>query len=104
MVNVFGLELNTTKANVKSSEIKGIFVKESELTVPDELVIYGFFEIFQASKLSIETLNMNIAPPKYAMKLHDNSRAHRSEEHTSELQSRFDLVCRLLLERKNTFP
>src|SRR5207249_12058699 len=27
-------------------------------------------------------------------------RALRSEEHTSELQSRFDLVCRLLLEKK----
>src|SRR5699024_11707557 len=26
--------------------------------------------------------------------------AKRSEEHTSELQSRFDLVCRLLLEKK----
>src|SRR5207249_6882621 len=26
----------------------------------------------------------------------------RSEEHTSELQSRFDLVCRLLLENKKT--
>src|SRR5699024_11821836 len=25
----------------------------------------------------------------------------RSEEHTSELQSRFELVCRLLLEKKN---
>src|SRR5437868_11780103 len=28
------------------------------------------------------------------------SRKYRSEEHTSELQSRFDLVCRLLLEKK----
>src|SRR5699024_11933765 len=27
----------------------------------------------------------------------------RSEEHTSELQSRFDLVCRLLLEKKNVY-
>src|SRR5207249_11486432 len=27
----------------------------------------------------------------------------RSEEHTSELQSRFDLVCRLLLEKKNIY-
>src|SRR5699024_11323487 len=27
---------------------------------------------------------------------------NRSEEHTSELQSRFDLVCRLLLEKKKT--
>src|SRR2546429_7284671 len=26
--------------------------------------------------------------------------AHRSEEHTSELQSRLHLVCRLLLEKK----
>src|SRR5699024_12486376 len=26
----------------------------------------------------------------------------RSEEHTSELQSRFDLVCRLLLEKQNS--
>src|SRR5437868_14319384 len=29
-----------------------------------------------------------------------SKRARRSEEHTSELQSRFDLVCRLLLEKK----
>src|SRR5699024_11239403 len=31
--------------------------------------------------------------------LTDPSPATRSEEHTSELQSRFDLVCRLLLEK-----
>src|SRR5437868_6562449 len=30
------------------------------------------------------------------------ARKSRSEEHTSELQSRFDLVCRLLLEKKKT--
>src|SRR6266513_639108 len=29
--------------------------------------------------------------------------AARSEEHTSELQSRFDLVCRLLLEKKKKY-
>src|SRR5438105_12494667 len=29
-----------------------------------------------------------------------HSRQRRSEEHTSELQSRVDLVCRLLLEKK----
>src|SRR5207249_6409803 len=32
----------------------------------------------------------------------DNPWRRRSEEHTSELQSRFDLVCRLLLEKKKT--
>src|SRR5207249_12155330 len=39
-----------------------------------------------------------------ALDLSIRSRANRSnsrsEEHTSELQSRFDLVCRLLLEKK----
>src|SRR5436190_9968581 len=33
-----------------------------------------------------------------------NDRAVRSEEHTSELQSHSDLVCRLLLEKKNPVP
>src|SRR5699024_11791849 len=32
--------------------------------------------------------------------VHGASVKARSEEHTSELQSRFDLVCRLLLEKK----
>src|SRR5207247_6452417 len=31
----------------------------------------------------------------------DRGPRDRSEEHTSELQSRVDLVCRLLLEKKN---
>src|SRR6266567_8295800 len=31
-----------------------------------------------------------------------SSRGRRSEEHTSELQSQSNLVCRLLLEKKNT--
>src|SRR5688572_31155648 len=30
-----------------------------------------------------------------------SQRPHRSEEHTSELQSQSNLVCRLLLEKKN---
>src|SRR3989442_4249865 len=37
-----------------------------------------------------------------AAKLHELApRNYRSEEHTSELQSRPHLVCRLLLEKKN---
>src|SRR5699024_10044502 len=34
---------------------------------------------------------------------HGQAVAYRSEEHTSELQSRFDLVCRLLLEKKKGY-
>src|SRR5690606_41731743 len=33
-----------------------------------------------------------------------NAGETRSEEHTSELQSRENLVCRLLLEKKKTYP
>src|SRR5207248_4709888 len=32
-----------------------------------------------------------------------NAAGARSEEHTSELQSPYELVCRLLLEKKNCF-
>src|SRR5437868_11658022 len=45
-----------------------------------------------------------VAAPSSAQRLKGDActrRASRSEEHTSELQSRFDLVCRLLLEKKN---
>src|SRR5690349_22107769 len=37
---------------------------------------------------------------RYVVLRHSVNRRLRSEEHTSELQSRRDLVCRLLLEKK----
>src|SRR3954465_9709002 len=43
----------------------------------------------------------------YTLSLHDalgGRRIIRSEEHTSELQSHDNLVCRLLLEKKNLHP
>src|SRR2546422_2594920 len=36
--------------------------------------------------------------------LHAGTSSSRSEEHTSELQSRLHLVCRLLLEKKKNTP
>src|SRR5699024_11829581 len=45
---------------------------------------------FYATQYSGNTI-VGYAPQGYRM---------RSEEHTSELQSRFDIVCRLLLEKK----
>src|SRR5947207_8971788 len=42
-------------------------------------------------------------PPPPTVDDHEQAlRAHRSEEHTSELQSHSDLVCRLLLEKKKS--
>src|SRR5699024_12850620 len=40
------------------------------------------------------------AHPEHYRNLYEKNGDDRSEEHTSELQSRFDLVCRLLLEKK----
>src|SRR5437868_11292424 len=39
-------------------------------------------------------------PPRASVMALSFGNSSRSEEHTSELQSRFDLVCRLLLEKK----
>src|SRR6266478_8889382 len=41
------------------------------------------------------------APERKASTPHRRADFTRSEEHTSELQSQFHLVCRLLLEKKN---
>src|SRR5207249_9643507 len=41
------------------------------------------------------------SPPTRCRRRAELEALERSEEHTSELQSRFDLVCRLLLEKKN---
>src|SRR2546426_7412980 len=40
--------------------------------------------------------------PGIALRPHDPIQPSRSEEHTSELQSPCNLVCRLLLEKKKT--
>src|SRR5699024_11700606 len=57
----------------------------------------SFFKRMEFRTLTKKYLDEEIirASKKNAQKGHK-----RSEEHTSELQSRFDLVCRLLLEKK----
>src|SRR3712207_7914188 len=50
------------------------------------------------------TRELRFQRPRHAACAHDPARSlrARSEEHTSELQSRQYLVCRLLLEKKKT--
>src|SRR5207249_8485866 len=75
--------------------------------------VISFPNSLQAEKLGIKTLldfaDSGLDIPSttvVASRKYSNShrevvlRFLRSEEHTSELQSRFDLVCRLLLEKK----
>src|SRR5690606_40695014 len=44
---------------------------------------------------------MSVFGKSYGQKITGEVFLHRSEEHTSELQSRENIVCRLLLEKKN---
>src|SRR5699024_12694343 len=47
-----------------------------------------------------QKLDQMSIPEGYSYEIGGQAQDMRSEEHTSELQSRFDLVCRLLLEKK----
>src|SRR5207249_6507137 len=64
----------------------------SALDVADEAAFLGA-QLNTAA--SFDAASASIHVPKRRLE-----GALRSEEHTSELQSRFDLVCRLLLEKK----
>src|SRR5699024_11888545 len=54
--------------------------------------------VLDAYKKQAKTKNTTAVTEKNAAP--EKKQKARSEEHTSELQSRFDLVCRLLLEKK----
>src|SRR2546429_7393067 len=60
--------------------------------------------LHDALPISDDSLAPKIYPLKYvsAADMEDILNELRSEEHTSELQSRLHLVCRLLLEKKKT--
>src|SRR3712207_8675057 len=61
-------------------------------------VVYGFEWAARASVLAVQLSGPDIPGDIWA--LETSTAAPRSEEHTSELQSRQYLVCRLLLEKK----
>src|SRR3989449_5815728 len=52
------------------------------------------------SRLTFPQADRTFGPPLLDVPPQSQSRMERSEEHTSELQSRLHLVCRLLLEKK----
>src|SRR5712692_12131166 len=75
------------------------------------LFISFFFFFNDTATTEIYTLSLHDALPIFrpledvrdaGVYEHNRDRNERSEEHTSELQSQFHLVCRLLLEKKKT--
>src|SRR5436305_10070118 len=92
-----------------------MFLRSQALLSPHSL----FFFFMEPPLTQIYTLSLHDALPIYFVGAdlvelergqpdlrpqpgdHDDDQQQRSEEHTSELQSRPHLVCRLLLEKKN---
>src|SRR6266704_4083554 len=76
------------------------------ILLPPLITFYFFFFLMirrppRSTLFPYTTLFRPAGPPGWCHPAHaPHHRAGRSEEHTSELQSRFDLVCRLLLEKK----
>src|SRR5699024_12003325 len=75
----------------------GITVNQTIVKNYDRNPVKYYRFLFKLVKLYKYLLGSRNALQDYACK----DAFTRSEEHTSELQSRFDLVCRLLLEKKN---
>src|SRR5699024_5211486 len=67
----------------------------SEHVVPEYL---AWFLNANRTQPFLESISAGTNTPSLPKRILETT---RSEEHTSELQSRFDLVCRLLLEKKN---
>src|SRR5437667_4373188 len=69
---------------------------------PPRSTLFPYTTLFRSRDMSsglvvsISTLPRRLSPPASLI----TSAFARSEEHTSELQSHHDLVCRLLLEKK----
>src|SRR5207249_3988541 len=66
------------------------------------ILVSGGPRTFPGVLLAIVLTQGHEKAPAYVRGLAPHKLSVRSEEHTSELQSRFDLVCRLLLEKKKT--
>src|SRR5438034_11795328 len=60
---------------------------------------------YSASKVSASPSPLSVSSPEPPTRTSSRPPpSRRSEEHTSELQSHSDLVCRLLLEKKKPLP
>src|SRR5207253_3519364 len=62
--------------------------------------LFPYTTLFRSRYWLAEDAIYIITPQERCAFLHLNTEEERSEEHTSELQSRGHLVCRLLLEKK----
>src|SRR5438067_13437274 len=71
---------------------------------PPRSTLFPYTTLFRSAVVGIGSVHAgsapNVIPDRATLTGTVRATDPRSEEHTSELQSRFDLVCRLLLEKK----
>src|SRR5438309_4561943 len=67
---------------------------------PPRSTLFPYTTLFRSQGLPWALLAALVAPVKWISGAYLLAYLVRSEEHTSELQSQFHLVCRLLLEKK----
>src|SRR2546429_3162127 len=81
--------------------VMGIFIFFLMIRRPPRSTLFPYTTLFRSPASSPRCGCSNRLRPGPNLPSH---RRLRSEEHTSELQSRLHLVCRLLLEKKITTP
>src|SRR2546429_7217726 len=70
---------------------------------PPRSTLFPYTTLFR-SRPEVQVIGVQAAAlPAMKIALEGRERVRRSEEHTSELQSRLHLVCRLLLEKKKIY-
>src|SRR5699024_11443988 len=97
---VFGEEEDklTSEFEISQTEISSVVYKSST-EVDSEFSKEVMEALSEFDAVNIED-GTKLTLPEDILFDFDSSELLRSEEHTSELQSRFELVCRLLLEKK----
>src|SRR2546430_4494241 len=83
--------------------ISGVFTAYLCLTIPGFLLV-AWYPRHRAEPLpATRPMSVSSTPVLFCLAAILVAHLARSEEHTSELQSQSNLVCRLLLEKKKTF-
>src|SRR5699024_12463410 len=96
----------TSELRIRASAVHAVQLSthDGHVYLPLEECIYTMIDILNEPSITSDFLKEQIShlsTEKNLILVEDKVYLpSRSEEHTSKLQSRFDLVCRLLLEKK----
>src|SRR5699024_11624005 len=96
------LAMIQTKLVINQLKESGITqpIKIEKIATKGDKILNVALDKVGGTNIFINDLETLLKDKKIDFAVHSMKDLNRSEEHTSELQSRFDLVCRLLLEKK----